>query len=111
MPTRSVTLQSDRSEHDRHRTWASLHADGGLTIEGQDLGSGVEEFWGAGNTEYEWAESIQSQDVAKLVTALGHSDDVLEALAKRFSDDPYFRLQRFLDEHGIPHKFWSRIGD
>jgi len=69
MPTRSVTLQSDRSEHDRHRTWASLHADGGLTIEGQDLGSGVEEFWGAGNTEYEWAESIQSQDVAKLVTS------------------------------------------
>jgi hypothetical protein len=110
MTTRSATLRSTRDGLGSRHLWATLRADGTLIIEGQDLGSGVGGAWGSGLSEYEWAETIQPEDVAKLAAALGSGDDVVAALAKRYSDDPSFILKRFLDEHGIPYRFWSHVG-
>ena len=110
MTTKSVTLRDTRDGLDRRRLWATLSTDGTLTVQGQDLGGGVEQVWGSGCMEYEWAETVQSPDIARLAAALG-SADVLAALAKRYSDDPAFILKSFLDERGIPYKFWSRVGD
>lgn len=111
MAERSVTLRGYRDERNSQHEWATLSADGTLRIQGQDLGDNVERIFGPGNSEYEWAQTIRPQDVAKLVAALDSGDDVLAALAKRFSDDPGFLMQRFLDEHGIRYESWSRVGD
>ncbi len=63
---------------------ASFSPDGTLTIEGQDLGDGVEQIFGAGNREYERALTIEPRDVAQLKSALESDDSVLNALVERF---------------------------
>ena len=50
-----VTLRDTRDEGGSRHLSASLKGDGTLIIEGQDLGPGVEGFFGSGLTEYEWA--------------------------------------------------------
>jgi hypothetical protein len=90
---------------------ASLSADGTLTIEGHDLGHDVEQTFGDGNREYEWVWTIRSENIPHLVSALDAGDDVLTALAARFSNDAAAELKTFLDEQEIPHECWSRIGD
>jgi hypothetical protein len=42
--------------------------------------------------------------------ALNAGDDVLSALAARFSDDAAAELYAFLNDHKIPYDSWSRIG-
>jgi hypothetical protein len=111
MTKASVTLRQNRDQLGSRYLGASLAADGTLTIEGQDLGDGVERIFGAGNREYEWVWGIASDGVARLKVAL-ECDDVLVALAERFSNDAADELKPFLDDHGIPYKWsWSRIGD
>ena len=110
MTKRSVTLRQSRDELGSRYLGASLSVDGTLTIEGQDLGDGVEQFFGKGHREYEWVWTIISNDVVQLKAAL-KSDDVLVALAERFSNAAAAELQPFLDAHGIPYKSWNRIGD
>jgi hypothetical protein len=111
MTKRSVTLRDIHDELGTRHLTASLSTDGTLTIEGQDLGDGVEQIFGPGTREYEWAWTIQSQDVPRLASALDACDDVLAALADRFSNDAAAELKSFLDERAIPHDCWSRIGD
>ncbi len=109
MTTRSITLRSTSDGQGSRHLWAKLSADGTLTIEGQDLGAGVEQFFGY--SEYEWARTIRPQDVRKLAVALDAGGDVLAALAKRYKDDSSFILESFLDANGIHYESWSRIGD
>ena len=111
MKNQFVTLRDVRDEEGRRFLGASLTADGALTIAGQDSGDGVEQFFGPGNREYEWAWTIQAHHLPHLATALGTGDDLLAALAARFGDGRAAELQPFLDEQGIPYAFWSRIGD
>jgi hypothetical protein len=109
--TTSTTLRDSHDELGSRYLAASLSADGTLTIEGQDHGDGVEQVFGPGNREYEWTWKIESKDVVLLKSALRSDDDVLVALAEQFSNDAAAGLKPFLDEHGIPHECWSRIGD
>ena len=103
-----------RDTHDeggsRHLS-ASLKDDGTLLIEGQDIGPGVEEFFGSGLTEYEWAWLIRPPGVKTLKLALACDDDVLTALRDRFSGDTAADLQPFLDDNGVRYEPWSRVGD
>jgi hypothetical protein len=105
-----MTLRDARDEDGRRQLSASLKGDGTLLIEGQDLGPGVERFFGPGQTEYEWAWIIQPPGVRALQLALA-SDDVLAALRDRFSGDAAAGLQRFLEDNGIPYEPWSRVGE
>lgn len=88
--------------------------DGGLTIEGHDLGPGVERFFGEGNTEYEFTRTVTPAGVARLreALALDPEADLAEELRRRFAHpggSP--ELERTLQDHGIETTFWSRVGD
>jgi hypothetical protein len=110
---RTVTLWNVRDERGNRAMWARRLDDGGLMIEGQDLGKVVSEAWGAGLTEYEWAWKLPAADVPRVSEALGGSAD----------EDPLAVLMRWSREHegrdpgipikeaGLPIEFWSRVGD
>lgn len=106
-----VTLRDTRDEGGSRHLGASLKGDGTLLIEGQDLGPGVESFFGLGLTEYEWAWIIRPPGVRTLKLALACDDEVLAALRDRFSGDAAVDLQPFLDDNGVPYEPWSRVGD
>jgi hypothetical protein len=97
--------------------WRSLSArrrdDGGVVIEGQDLGQGVEDAFGTGNREYEWAWSIAPEAIPAAVRALGGSsdDDLLRRLRSWSVGRPGKDPGSFLKEAGVPMEFWNRIGD
>lgn len=105
-----VTLRDTRDEDGTRHLSARLKGDGALLIEGQDLGPGVERFFGPGLTEYEWVWTIRPSGVRTLKLALA-ADDVLVALRDRFSGDAAANLQTFLDDNGVPYEPWSRVGD
>ncbi len=109
MTSQSVVLRDISDAQGTRYLGASLNSDGELVIEGQDLGSGVDEIYGF--YEYEWAWTIRARDVPKLLRALQAKPDVLSALSKRFAGDRADELQSFLDSQGIPYEVWGRIGD
>ena len=113
MRSRTVTLQKERTKDDSRSLRARLSTSGDLSIEGHDIGSGVELFWGRGHTEYEWVITLRAAHVPTLVAALGgeSGNDVLKLLSQRYSENPDCASQTFLKEHGIPIEFWSRVGD
>lgn len=107
----TVILRDIRDKLGTRYLAASISPEGTLAITGQDLGDGVEQIFGPGNREYEWAWTIQAPDVARLAAALDAGDDLLAGLARQFSGDAAAGLKPFLDEKGIPYESWSRIGD
>jgi hypothetical protein len=88
---------------------ASLTTAGDVRIAGSDLGDGVERIFEA--REYEWVWTIPATSIPALLRALGTADDVLSALAARFSGDNATLLSAFLASNGIPIDRWSRLGD
>ncbi len=92
---------------------ARRREDGGITILGQDLGSGVESAFGEGLTEYEWGWQIAPKDVPAAIAALGGhpGDDPLRVMANWHAahggEDPGSHLK----DAGVPIAFWSRVGD
>jgi hypothetical protein len=99
----SVTLRSSRDANGSQHLSASLQSNGTLSIDGQDIGRT--------QGEYEWALTIQPPEVEKLKTALACGDDVLAALATKFSGDAAAGLETFLNSNGVSYEFWSRLGD
>lgn len=106
-----VTLRESRDEGGSRSLTARLRSDGTLLIEGQDIGPGVEAFFGPGLTEYEWAWTIRPPGVRALKLALACGDDLLVALRNRFSGDAAADLQPFLDGNSVPYEPWSRVGE
>jgi len=87
-----------------------LEDDGSLVIEGQDIGSGVGDFFGGENSEYEFFRTVRPQDVARLRRLADVGDaNLLDSLRDRF--DSTRSLETFLEQHGIESDFWSRVGD
>ncbi|MBN2493425.1 MAG: hypothetical protein JXR96_02440 [Deltaproteobacteria bacterium] len=113
MSERTVTLREIRDEHGLRYLGVRIDENGDLVIEGQDLGSGVESFWGEGASEYEWIRQVKARDLPRLLEALGAKPeaDLLSLLGERFSGDRASELERFLKAHAIPSEFWSRVGD
>ncbi|MCA1726837.1 MAG: hypothetical protein LC722_04025, partial [Actinobacteria bacterium] len=68
-----ITLRSSKDERGSRSLVANLDPAGDLVFEGQDLGRAVEEFWGEGNTEYEWKMTVPADQVTRAVEALGGS--------------------------------------
>ena len=110
---KTVVLRDELSPKGSRYLSARLSENGDLSIEGQDLGSGVEEFWGAGLREYEWTIVVGAIHIGKVVAALGGTDgdDVLSLLAARCSDNERYASKDFLEKQGIPVEFWNRVGD
>jgi hypothetical protein len=82
---------------------------GCLSIEGHDLGPGVEKFFGC--SEYEFLRSLHRAETTALRELLGVSrrGDLLSVIEERF--DSTHELERFLEEHGLSGTFWNRVGD
>lgn len=108
---RTVVLRQTQDENGPRHLRATLTKNGDVQIEGQDFGAAVEQFFGEGFTEYEYALKIQSADVPRLLDALGASRHPLAALQKHFENPDVADPQSFLQEHGIPFEFWSRVGE
>lgn len=113
MSDRHVVLRAERDEDGVRHLGARLTAGGDLVVEGQDVGPGVERFFGEGTTEYEWTHTVRAADLPALVAALDGDpgDDVLTLLERRCSGDDAAELSRLLGPDGpVPADRWSRIG-
>ncbi|MBX3055330.1 MAG: hypothetical protein KF770_02560 [Anaerolineae bacterium] len=109
MAPSSVILRNEKRENDSRYLAASYNTDGDLIIEGQDLGENVQSFFGC--IEYEWTWTIRATNLPSLKQALGNSDNVLESLKTRFSNENAAGLITFLTDNKIVFESWSRIGD
>ena len=110
--TTSVVLWQTRDAGGTRYLDATLTAEGELVIAGQDLGPGVEQVFGEGLIEYEYALTVAAADVPALAAALGATGgDVLAALQATFGRGQVIGPAALLDEHDIPYEFWSRVGD
>jgi hypothetical protein len=108
-----VTLRSRRGAGGVRHLGAWLTAAGDLVVEGHDLGSGVEAFFGEGRTEYEWTWTIRAADIPLLSAALeGRPDEGILALLRRTcSNENASRLDALLgDGKAVPAERWSRVG-
>jgi hypothetical protein len=87
---------------------AVLKPDGTLEFLGQDLNPANP--WGA---EYEYALTVESADVPRVVAALGgaEGDDVLALLRANAEQVVGGGEQRWLRSLGIEPGFWSHVGD
>jgi len=85
--------------------------DGSVTIEGHDLGPGVEMVFGDGVTEYEFTRTIEADQVVALRDALkiGAEIPLLSYLKSKFKTTSDF--EDFLDKHKIACELWSRMGE
>ena len=108
-----ATLRSSRDAGGSRHLEATRSADGGIRIEGQDIGPGVSAAFGPDVREYEWAWTVEPADVAAAVAVLGGGpgEDVVRLLlgwsTANHGADPGQRLK----EAGVRIGFWSRVGD
>lgn len=106
----TVTLHHHRDADGTRHVRARLTSDGALVVEGQDLGPGVERIFG--RSEYEWALTVPADEVEGFLASIDSTGrPVLGAVADHFHGPAAHQLKAHLDEHGITHEFWSRIGD
>jgi hypothetical protein len=91
-----ITLINSKSDRVSVNLIAKIEDDGGLVLEGYDIGPFVEEQWG--DSDYEYWLRIDKE----------YKDTILLWLIKeRFATDSEFKV--WLDEKGIPSKFESWI--
>jgi len=104
-----IVLRDEKTPSDIRRLTVYDH-EGGLRLDGWDLGDGVEQFYGS--REYEWTCDVAASEFAALVRALGGSpgEDVWEVIRRTCIDDPN-RLFSAITDAKIPHQWWSRVGD
>jgi hypothetical protein len=111
--SQSMTLEQTDDERGFSRRSVRLLEDGGLRIEGHDMGPGVEAFWGVGLDEYEYARTVLADRVVRLrrVPGLAARDDLLGALHDRYGHPGGTReLEELFVAHGIETEFWNRVG-
>lgn len=106
-----VVLHQQADEEGTVFVRARITREGALEVSGQDIGRAVESLWGS--REYEWAVTIAPQHHALLEGALGHhgGTDPLGAVAAAFTGPAAIGFRSFCESHGVPHEFWSRVGD
>lgn len=107
----SVELRHEVDRTDTRILRARTH-DGGLRIEGHDIGEGVEAVFGKGLTEYEWVVDVAEADLPRLVEALGGrpGEHIINVIRRTYVDDPD-HAETVIRDHDIPRKLWNRIGE
>ncbi len=112
-----LTLVTVHERVDNTSVYRALHADddGSLVVEGQDLGQGVGDFWGAGFTEYEFERRLDHAALMRVRAVLGvdESEPILAVLAARLGPlrEVTTRLEQLVSDNDIESHFWSRVGD
>ena len=90
----------------RVHVWLERKADGGISLCSQDIGPGLERFFG--EAELETFLEIDVAHLPVLAAALGDPDaDPMNLLAARYQGDSMAttHLRELLAEHDIPHRF------
>ena len=107
--SRTVVLADVRDENGTVWRAVTLTEDGGLAIRGQDLGRGVETFFGC--REYEFERRLSARETKALCDLLAVPTGIplLAAIVDRFPAGN--GLEQFIQDHGIQGHFWNRIGD
>jgi hypothetical protein len=107
-----VVLRDLRDAQGTRFLEARRREDGGIVIEGQDRGRGVEVF-GPGLSEYEWEWTIAPDALPSILEALGgkEGDDPLPLLAAWCAGHGGVDPGSHLRDAGVPIGFWSRVGD
>ncbi len=109
----TVVLRDLRDDQGTRSLTASRDPKGGIRIDGQDLGRGVEHAFGAGFSEYEWGWVIAPEALPAMIGTLGGHDgeDPLNLLATWSAAHGGADPGSHLRDAGIPVAFWNRIGD
>jgi hypothetical protein len=104
-----IVLRNERTPSDIRRLVVLDH-EGGIRLDGWDLGDGVEAIKGV--REYEWILDVAASDLPALVAALGGAagEDVFEVISRTCMADPNHLYNRIIGAK-IPHTWWSREGD
>ena len=106
---KKVILRNQKDDRIYRYLGARIKENGDLLIEGQDLGSGVEDAFGC--AEYEWYWTIKVKDLHLFNQALGFSGNILCLLKIYFSNENAVELYQFMKKNNIPFDSYSRIGD
>ena len=103
-----LVLTDVRDENGTVWRAVTLTEDGGLAIRGQDLGRGVEEFFGGSEYEFERRLCAHATNALRELLGVPAGGDLLTAIADRFPESS--DLEDFIKEHGVESQFWSRVG-
>lgn len=111
--TARVIMRDCTDEGGRRYLEAHLTPAGDLEVEGQDLGPGVEGFFGKGFREYEWYYVIKRENFPELARALEAppGTDILNLLQFRCVGPHGRDIGQVIEEHKIPHEFWNHVGE
>ena len=106
-----ITLYRTDDEKGFRTASARLAEDGGLVINGQDLGSSVEGFFGC--FEYEYSLAVEAAEVDRCVEVLGGDAGMglLEVLQGWVARGAGQEAQLMLSKAGLTRCVWSRTGD
>jgi hypothetical protein len=77
---------ASQSDQARRHVWLRRMEDGALSLEGQDLGGGVGEFFGSSFSEYEWAWLLPAPQLHLLLDRLGVAEsapDIVQEVGRR----------------------------
>jgi len=98
---RIVTLRREVDGPDTHHLWAHIDQEGNLHIDGQDLGPKTAIVSADG--EYEWFQTIDRSELAKLSGVLGGKpkDDILDVLEENWTGGRAANLEALLRESDI----------
>lgn len=109
---RRLVIWRGRDDNGSRLLEAVLKPDGGLVIEGQDLGAAVKVF-GPDYSEYEFDWTADAGEVPRIIEVLGGrpGDDPLELLHRWTHVNRGRDPGQFLYDAGVTLGFWSRIGD
>ncbi|WP_267326045.1 hypothetical protein [Mycolicibacterium mucogenicum] len=101
--------ENDQSGGTWFNRWVTLHDDGSMSIEGQDLGDAPLNAFGG--REYEFSRAVSPSGVMRFRELLdcAPSEPLLPALRSRFTSTG--QIEEALQEAGIDSEFWSRVGD
>ena len=104
---RKVTLRDESKGRNSRSLWAYVD-EGGLNIEGQDLGPGTASMSGDG--EYEWFRRFAFEDVPLVVALLDGEpgEDVMDVLERWVGKSD--ELEARMRESTIPSAFSSYSG-
>ena len=106
---RRVQLRNEHHGDDSRYLDAYVDQDGGLHIDGQDLGPSTASVSGDG--EYEYHKTVAAADIPALLELLGRdaNDNILDVLETGWTGPASYDLERTLRESAIPVAFscWS----
>jgi hypothetical protein len=107
---RMVTLRDIHAGPDRRFLSAYLDGQGNLHLDGHDLGPATASMSPDG--EYEWFQVIAAVDVERVVMLLDGQagENVLDLLARDWTGDRSYELERRLRASDIPIDFSSWSG-